>query len=56
MLHHSSEQIIGGTIEVHTLFGPGTYVRLSGCPLGLVLNFAVSTMREGHPPCRERSE
>ncbi len=49
-----TEQIIGGAIEVHKHWGPGlyeaqllTYTKLTGCKIGLLINFNVPVLKLG---------
>ncbi|MBN1351144.1 hypothetical protein JXJ21_17115 [candidate division KSB1 bacterium] len=56
-----SEKIRGAAIEVHRILGPGflesvsiidkprllTYLKLSGCHLGLIINFHEELLRSG---------
>jgi len=53
-----TEQIIGAAIEVHKHWGPGlyeeiheaqllTYMKLTGCRVGLLINFNVPVLTKG---------
>jgi hypothetical protein len=56
-----SARVIGAAIEVHRLLGPGllealdalhaaqlvTYLRLTGCKFGLLINFNVPPLKHG---------
>ncbi len=50
-LNKITEVIIGAAIEVHRHLGPGllesAYLKISGCKIGLLLNFNVKMLKHG---------
>jgi hypothetical protein len=48
-LNDITEAIIASAIAVHRELGPGllSYLRLSGCTVGLLINFNVKVLKDG---------